>query len=187
MARKKATPAAPGGGFSLDGGGPSMVHASGGGGFSLDVVKKGPDRPITAPLPTQGPPGEPLGLQDEVTEELRQLQEQFQSPKLDRAEFNLKKQREEARKELGLDATYWVGLVFATTEDLNVFLSKLQVPVFGQFLDGYEVAARVGIPVTRTPLDFPRVNVLDMWSDLALEVPPPPDPSVPLDFDSAFE
>lgn len=182
--------------FSLDKGGPSLVRADGGkatlggaGGFSLDAKPKVKPSPITAPMPKRNGalPGSPLSIEGEESQELKDLQEQFQDDKLSAAEFQLKKAREEARKEVALDATYWCGLVFATTEDANQFLAQLGVPVEGQFLDGYAVAERLGFPITRTPLDYPMVNVLDMWEDIALDVPEPPPPPFPDTYDPTFE
>jgi len=82
-----------------------------------------------------------------------------------------------------------VGLVFANTADLEVFLSKLPKDVewIGQWVDGYEFADAIGHPIPRTNLTDPSGNVLEQWVELALEVPEAPEPDVPAGFDPQFE
>lgn len=182
---KKPEAVAPNHGFSL---GASPVGLGFDASFSLDG-KRTRTSPITAPLPDPATrlPGEPLSVQEEAHQEFAELQGQFQDKKLTSAEFYQKKARENWRRDLVSETTYWAALVFANTEDLNTFLTQLNVPITEQFLDGYVVAERLGYDVPRTALPEPRMSPLEMWADLALTVTPPPEASVPEGFDPDFE
>lgn len=168
---------------------------------AVSLAKK-PSRtgPITAPLPTGPIPGAPLSVEEEATADLQGLAMEFASPLLDEAEgrsrtrdvdkratFEKKKAREKYRRDIVSETTYFGVLVFACTEDLNVFLDQLGVPLHGQYLDGYAVAERLGFTVPRTKLPEPNMSPLTMWEDLALDVEPARDPELPADFDPAFE
>jgi hypothetical protein len=158
--------------------------------FSLGAPTKATVKggPINAPLPTGPIPGEPLPIEREAQEEFDELAGQFAHPKLSAAEFNQKKQKETERRERVSETTYWCGLVFNTTDDLNAFLAHVKgVSIEGQWLDGYEFASALGITITPTPLPEPRMAPLEQWADLALTVPEPAEASVAADFDPEFE
>lgn len=161
-------------GFSLSNKGPKFGSVAGsGGGFSLAVPTKQKDQsPITAPMPPRDAPipGQPLELEVGENEDIAELREKLDKPRLTAAEFNAKKKRESDRLALATDASFYVGVVFSCAEDADKFLEAVGILVYDQFVDGYELCRKLKIDVQPRPLEPPIVNVLDFWYDLAMDV-----------------
>ena len=171
--------------FSL--GGPSIGGLSGAD-FSLDrKAKRTPA--IRTPLPSGDAPvgGGALDIEVEAAGEVEELLGQFQHTKLTEAEYYEKKRKEQARRQTATEYSYYFVPVFSCNADLNVFLTQLGVGLDGLYMDGYELAEKLGFKVPRTKMSEPATNVLEMWDDLALEVPEADPPFVPDGFDPDFE
>lgn len=114
--------------------------------------------------------GEPSELEVGSHEELRDL----------KADFEMKRAREQERFAFATDAGFWRGLVFATSEDAMRFEQYVEgVPAVDEWLDGYEVCRKLGIPIKAPTFKKPIVNILEHWAKRALALVPPPEPAEP--------
>jgi hypothetical protein len=183
--KKRSTPApapapsSPSGGFSLGGGGFDL----GGGGFSLAAAPTPVDPsalPDAAPLANRDKL-QPTAFELETAEEARELLETVEAAdraaeaaaaKLNAASFAAKKAREEARRSLATDGAFYGVLVFASHADLERFYALTGVDPEDEFVDGYELAEKLGFGAELPPPPMPEgaPNIVAHWKALGLAV-----------------
>ncbi|OFT64108.1 hypothetical protein HMPREF3148_04335 [Corynebacterium sp. HMSC05D08] len=86
--------------------------------------------------------GEPTGdLQKDSDDEVGALSEALDG-------FKKRMKKERNRFSYAVDAGYWAGLCFKTSEDLDAFLQAVApINLYRGHVDGYELAEKLGIDV----------------------------------------
>lgn len=85
--------------------------------------------------------GEPTGdLEADTNEEVEALSAAFEG-------FKQRMGKEKSRFEYAVDAGYWCGICFRTSDDLNAFLDALgSITIYpAGHLDGYELSDKLGL------------------------------------------
>lgn len=125
--------------MSTSGKSPFAGGGFGGNGFAGSGNK---GRPMSNPHPDPyAELGEPTGdLEADTNEEVEALSAAFEG-------FKQRMKQEKSRFEYAVDAGYWTGICFRSSDDLAAFLDALgDINIYrGGHLDGYEVADLLGL------------------------------------------
>lgn len=125
----------------------------------LSLPKRtGPSLNRTGPsLHPATPPAAPVDVEAVAREELNDVQQGFK----DRAT------REDQRFVDATDSEYWIALCFQTREQKEDFLREAGLTDLGdKYLDGMQVAKRLGIALVSRIPSLPRFKIDPTWSRL---------------------